>query len=163
MKQIHDETISNADWQNLEFDPPTLSWNISINDYTRAVNITAPQSVCTIYFRPVPGCDFQPLLRRVETAAQKNGLELEIRNSSEPLYINPDSEFVRQMLELAGKSTPRPVCYGTDGGVLTELRKRVVFGPGDIAQAHTNDEWISLDQLRRGTELFAKLMHHWCC
>ena len=26
----------------------------------------------------------------------------------------------------------------------------LVFGPGDIAQAHTKDEWIELDQVRRG-------------
>ena len=25
----------------------------------------------------------------------------------------------------------------------------VVFGPGDIAQAHTTDEWISLAELER--------------
>ena len=26
----------------------------------------------------------------------------------------------------------------------------VVFGPGDIAQAHTKDEWIELDQVQHG-------------
>ncbi len=55
MKQIHDEVNANSAWQNHEFDPPTLSWNIGINDHTRAVNITAPQSICTVYFRPMPG------------------------------------------------------------------------------------------------------------
>ena len=163
MKQMHDETNSNAVWQNLEFDPPTLSWNIGINDHTRAANITAPQSVCTVYLRPVPRCDIQPLLRRVEAAAERNGLELEIRKTSDPLYVNPDSQFVLEMLELAEKLTPRTVCYCTDGGVLTELQNRVVFGPGDIAQAHTNNEWIALDQLRLGSVMFAKLMRHWCC
>ena len=29
----------------------------------------------------------------------------------------------------------------------------VVFGPGDIAQAHTADEWISLAQLERAKNL----------
>jgi acetylornithine deacetylase len=29
----------------------------------------------------------------------------------------------------------------------------VVFGPGDIAQAHTTDEWISLAELERGKDL----------
>jgi acetylornithine deacetylase len=39
----------------------------------------------------------------------------------------------------------------------------VVFGPGDIAQAHTDDEWISLDQLQRGTDLYEQCVRRWCC
>ena len=163
MKKIHDEIIGDENWQNSEFDPPSLSWNIGINDHTRAVNITAPQSVCTVYFRPIPGRDVEPLLRRVENAARQNDLELEIKDSSQPLYVDPDSDFVRQMLQLVGKPAPRTVCYGTDGGVLTELKNRVVFGPGSIEQAHTNREWIALDQLKRGTEVYAKLMRFWSC
>jgi acetylornithine deacetylase/succinyl-diaminopimelate desuccinylase len=30
----------------------------------------------------------------------------------------------------------------------------VVCGPGDIAQAHSLEEWISLDQLRSATEVY---------
>jgi len=30
----------------------------------------------------------------------------------------------------------------------------VVFGPGDIAQAHTKDEWIAIDELHRATEIY---------
>jgi acetylornithine deacetylase len=33
----------------------------------------------------------------------------------------------------------------------------VVFGPGDIAQAHTADEWISL-ALERGKDLLLKFL-----
>jgi len=34
----------------------------------------------------------------------------------------------------------------------------VVFGPGDIAQAHTVDEWISLDSLERGKRLLRRFL-----
>ena len=43
------------------------------------------------------------------------------------------------------------------------LEKLLVFGPGSIAQAHTHDEWIALEQLERGTEMYARLIRHWCC
>jgi acetylornithine deacetylase/succinyl-diaminopimelate desuccinylase-like protein len=33
-----------------------------------------------------------------------------------------------------------------------------VFGPGDIAQAHTADEWISLRSLERGTALLTRFL-----
>jgi acetylornithine deacetylase len=34
----------------------------------------------------------------------------------------------------------------------------VVLGPGDIAQAHTKDEWIALEQLELGVRGYRKLM-----
>jgi len=33
-----------------------------------------------------------------------------------------------------------------------------VCGPGDIAQAHRPDEFISLEQLRKGSEFFDRLL-----
>jgi len=163
MKQIHDETENDTDWHNGEFDPPTLSWNIGINDNTRAVNITPPQSVCTVYFRPMPGQDVEVLLERVEKAAKEHDVELKINRASGPLYMDPKSEYVAQVLELADKEKPRTVSYGTDGGVFSKMKNLIVFGPGDIAQAHTNNEWISLKQLELGTEMFSRLIRRWCC
>jgi acetylornithine deacetylase len=34
----------------------------------------------------------------------------------------------------------------------------VVCGPGDIAQAHRPDEFISLEQLEKGSQFFARLL-----
>ena len=34
----------------------------------------------------------------------------------------------------------------------------VVFGPGDIAQAHTRDEWISIASLDRGTAILERFL-----
>ena len=34
----------------------------------------------------------------------------------------------------------------------------VVWGPGDIAQAHTTDEWISLEQLEHGTAMMTQFL-----
>lgn len=163
MKRLHDELESDPLWQNDEFDPPTVSWNIGINDHTRAINITPPQSVCTVYFRPMPGIDADALVERARRAAAECGLEFELRASAPPLYVDPGSEYIRDMLRLAGREAPRTVSYGTDGAMLTALEHLVVFGPGDIAQAHTWDEWIALEQLQRGTELYARAIRRWCC
>ena len=163
MKQIHDETESDTTWHNDKFDPPTLSWNIGVNDNTRAVNITAPQSICTVYFRPMPGQDVEPLLERVEQAAQEHDIEVRINRASGPLYTDPKCQYVAQVLGLVGKGLPRTVSYGTDGGVFSKMNNLVVFGPGDIAQAHTNNEWIAIEQLELGTEMYSRLIRHWCC
>ena len=162
MKAIHDELESDPKYRHGSFDPPTACWNIGINDHTKAVNITPPQSVCTVYFRPMPGFDADALLDRARFAAQRHGLEFTLRVRAQPLYIDPESPFIREVLEVSGKPKPRTVSYGTDGAMLQDLRKLVVLGPGDIAQAHTFDEWIALDQLEAGTELYARLIRHWC-
>ncbi len=163
MKRIHDEVQNDPQWQHPEFDPPGISWNIGINDHTEAVNITAPQSICTVYFRPSPGQNGDVLIERAKRAAAENGLEISVRDAANALYVDRNSPFVREVLDLAGQAAAKTVCYGTDGAVLTGLKKLLVLGPGDIAQAHTWDEWIALDQLDRGTELYAKLIRHWCC
>lgn len=163
MKKIHDETENDPSWHNDEFAPPTLSWNIGINDNTKAINITPPQSVCTVYFRPMPGQNAEILIERARKAAEKNGIEFDLRSQANSLYVDPKSEFVKEVLQLTGKTTPRTVSYGTDGTMLSAMKKIIVFGPGDIAQAHTHDEWIDLDQLEKGTKIYSKLIRHWCC
>jgi len=163
MKSIHDEMESNPDWQNDEFDPPFVSWNILISDHTKAVNITPPQSICQVYFRHMPGQNPDVLLERAQKAADENGLELDIRIKGNPLRVDPNSDFVREVVALAGRDKAVTVSYGTDGAMLGALKKLVVFGPGGIAQAHTHDEWIALEQLEKGTEMYARLIRHWCC
>ncbi len=163
VKAIHDETERDPAWQDARFDPPTVSWNIGINDHTRAVNITPPQSICTVYFRPMPNQKPQVLVERARAAAQRCGLEFEQTWAAPPLEVDVDSDFVTQTLAIAGKTTPRTVCYGTDGTQLTALKQLVVVGPGNIAQAHTADEWIDLKQLERGTEFYSRCIERFCC
>jgi acetylornithine deacetylase len=162
MKEIHDETESDPRWHDDEFEPPTLTWNIGINDHTHAFNITPPQSVCTVYFRPMPGTDVDALLERVRTAAAATGLEYHEKIRGNPLYTSPDSNFVREMLALSGNAAASTVAYGTDGSMFSELGRIVVCGPGSIAQAHTHDEFIEREQLERGTRLYSRLIQQFC-
>ncbi len=163
MKAIHDETESDPKWHHAHFDPPTMSWNIGINDNNTAVNVTAAHSVCTVYFRPMPHMNIDPLLDRVKRSAQQNGLILEIEKWSAPMFQSPESDFVQQALHLAHRPQAKTVPFATDGGTFTEVEKMIVFGPGSIAQAHTIDEWISIEQLSLATELYAKFIRHYCC
>lgn len=163
MKAMHDELERDPKWHDPRFDPPTMTWNIGINDHTAAVNITPPQSVCTVYFRPMPGQDADSLVARAKQAAERCGLEFRQAAGGPSLYVDPESPFVQETLQLAGRTKPQTVPYGTDGVMFGELTNLVVLGPGDIAQAHTHDEWIALDQLDQGTTLYARMIERFCC
>jgi acetylornithine deacetylase/succinyl-diaminopimelate desuccinylase family protein len=55
---------------------------------------------------------------------------------------------------VAGRHEVHAVPYGTDASTLAGAGiPAVVFGPGDIAQAHTKDEWIDLAQLEPAAEI----------
>jgi acetylornithine deacetylase/succinyl-diaminopimelate desuccinylase-like protein len=54
------------------------------------------------------------------------------------------------------------VPYGTDAGPLAQRGLPcVVFGPGNIAQAHTEDEWIEMSEVVDASERFFHLLAHW--
>jgi acetylornithine deacetylase len=53
-----------------------------------------------------------------------------------------------------GRHDVLAVPFGTDASTIAEAGvPAVVFGPGDIAQAHTRDEWVELDQIDRAAEI----------
>jgi len=50
------------------------------------------------------------------------------------------------------------VPYGTDAGPLNQTGLPcLVIGPGNIAQAHTKDEWIELDQVRAAVDAYYQI------
>ena len=162
-KKIHDELETESRWQNDLFDPPSMSWNIGINDQTEAINMTPARSRCTIYFRPMPSVDFEPLLQRLEKKVAEQGLLMRKKYYGEPVLTDPKSEFVESALELSRKRKARTVSYGTDGGAFKDVKNKIIFGPGNIAQAHTFNEWIAIEQLSLGTQMFSKFLQRYCC
>ena len=76
-----------------------------------------------------------------------------------PLETDHKLPLVQQFLKSVGQTKPAGVDYFCDAAVLSAGEiPSVVFGPGDIAQAHTADEWISLAELERGKNLLLKFM-----
>jgi acetylornithine deacetylase len=56
------------------------------------------------------------------------------------------------------------VPFGTDAAILSAVGvPTIVFGPGSIAQAHTADEFIELEQLERATEIFCRIAREGVC
>jgi acetylornithine deacetylase len=65
---------------------------------------------------------------------------------------------VRVAREHGGADRALGVPYGTNAPGLAERGvPTIVLGPGDIAQAHSEDEWVDLAQVERCAELYARL------
>jgi acetylornithine deacetylase/succinyl-diaminopimelate desuccinylase-like protein len=76
-----------------------------------------------------------------------------------PLETDPKRPLVARFLRCAGQRKPAGVRYFCDASVLGHGGiPSVVFGPGDIAQAHTVDEWISLEALERAKRLLLRFL-----
>lgn len=76
-----------------------------------------------------------------------------------PMETDSQSPFVRDFLKLAGQQAGDGVHFFCDAAVLALGGiPAVVFGPGDIAQAHTAGEWISLAQLEGARSLLVRFL-----
>ncbi len=159
--EIQQQCESNPHLHNTDFDPPTLSWNIVLRNEPFASNITPSLAEAVVFLRPMPDVDHEPLVARVEAEAAKLGLECQRGEQAYPLSVPPSSDAIATLLRLTGQEQSTTVCYATDGGVLQRLKQLVVCGPGSIEQAHRSDEWISLEQLARGTDLYWQAFRHW--
>jgi acetylornithine deacetylase/succinyl-diaminopimelate desuccinylase-like protein len=126
-------------------------------------NIVPDRCAITIDRRTLPG-ETEAGVRR-EIAALLRARKLSARTSSKklapclPLETNPKLPLVRQFLRSTGQTRPAGVDFFCDAAVLAAGGiPSVVFGPGDIAQAHTADEWISLASLERGKNMLLNFL-----
>jgi acetylornithine deacetylase len=161
MAALRDRVRSEARFRNEAFDPPTNGWNIRLDDGQTAINVTAPKTVCTVAFRPMPGDATDELIAFVEEHARAHGLEAKTTRT-QPFWVATDSPLVQAAIEVSGGQQPEVVSYGTDAVYLAECLELVVLGPGDIQQAHTVDEWIDLEQLRRAVDVYSSLIRRYC-
>jgi len=121
-------------------------------------NIVPDHCVITIDRRTLPGETEAGVCRELAAFLRWKHLSANISSTklapALPLETNPELPLVRQFLRSIGRRKPAGVDYFCDAAVLSRGGiPSVVFGPGDIAQAHTADEWIALAELERGKNL----------
>lgn len=81
--------------------------------------------------------------------------------NSPPLVADPGSGAVSLALKLLERNETTAVSYGTEAGLYQEAGHPVVVcGPGDIQQAHTPDEWITIVQIEACIAFLARVIDH---
>lgn len=152
------------------FDPPWTTAHVGVISGGTAHNITAKDCRFGMDFRAVPGetlSDWRDLylarVKQVEAQMQAvhPSTRIEITEKFEVPALKPETEGEAEMLvrAITGDNGGHVVSYGTEAGQFQERGySAVVCGPGDIAQAHQPDEYISKAQFEAGHDFMRRLL-----
>ena len=124
-------------------------------------NIVPDACAITIDRRTLPGETEAGVRREITALLKRKNIPAQFTNTklapTSALETKTSLPLVRQFMQSAGQSRPAGVDYFCDASVLAGAGiPSVVFGPGDIAQAHTADEWIALASLERAQEILLR-------
>lgn len=129
-----------------------------------APNIVPSRCRISVDYRYVPPHDVYSVLEMLRTKLPKAIIEFaeDPKNFSQPFCL-PNHEiitFLEESIRYSGQN-PQVVTMdaSTDASRFNEAGiPTIVFGPGDIAQAHTADEWIDIRDVETASMIFAQLI-----
>jgi acetylornithine deacetylase/succinyl-diaminopimelate desuccinylase-like protein len=129
----------------------------------RQPNIVPDRCEIEIDRRTIPGEKDRAVQREIVEFIQAAGLKVQLINSKAKecmaLETDPRNKFVQQLMSITKQSVPAGVDFFSDAAIIaTGGTPSVVFGPGNIAQAHTIDEWISLRSLDRAANILTRFL-----
>lgn len=170
LNRISDAMIERGDASG-RFDPAATTVHVGTIQGGTARNILAKECRFHWEYRGLPDLDPQEIPRlfgaEVETVTRERlnrygayGRIETLEEVSIPgLSPEPGSEAERFCLRVAGRNHTVAVPYATEAGRFQAAGiPTVVCGPGDIAQAHQPDEFITLDAFHEGERFLRRLI-----
>lgn len=130
------------------------------------VNIVPNYSEIQLDFRVISEEDKEIAVELVRKTGEEIAKKCKVRFKQEvfnyhpPIFTSPDNSYVKEFIQTAGVKEVNIIKYCTDGATIIPIKKMpfIIFGPGDIAQAHQNDEYIELESLYRAVDTFVKFL-----
>jgi acetylornithine deacetylase/succinyl-diaminopimelate desuccinylase-like protein len=124
-------------------------------------NIVPAQCEARLDRRTLPGETWSSVRNELERLLRRHNLRASIHTEKtgacHPMETSAESPLVRIFFQAARQKAPVGAVYFCDASVLAHAGiPSLVFGPGDIAQAHTAEEWVGLAALARSTECLLK-------
>lgn len=126
-------------------------------------NIVPAECFITIDRRTLPGENEALVRKEVRALLRAHALSATLGSARTapclPMETDLTLPMVHQLLAVARQQTGLGVDFFCDAAVLSHGGiPSVVFGPGDIAQAHTNLEWVSTASLESATDLLERFL-----
>jgi acetylornithine deacetylase len=152
------------------FVPPYTTLHVGMVTGGTAHNITAKDCNFVLTFRTVPGETGQMWVDKFEVkvaeiAAQMQAIHpdtgIDYQRKFDVPGLKPEEDGVAEELarQLTGDNAVNVVSYGTEAGQFQERGfSSVICGPGDIAQAHQPNEYITLAQFKAGEAFMERLL-----
>ncbi len=145
-----------------------LRFNIGRIEGGIKANMIAPSAELRFGFRPLPTMSIEALHERFATLAAAEAIEhYEETFRGPPLPAGDVAEAERRRLDARDLADDLALPIGNAVDFWTEASlfsaaglTAIVHGPGDIAQAHAADEWVSLDQLAAAAATYQRLLEH---
>ncbi|UWQ90016.1 acetylornithine deacetylase [Rhodobacteraceae bacterium M382] len=152
------------------FTPPWTTCHVGMIEGGTAHNITAKDCRFMVDFRVVPGEQadvwrdaYLAEVARVQADMQairpEARIDVEKRFDVPALVPEQDGEAEALVRAITGDNAGHVVSYGTEAGQFQQAGySAVICGPGDIAQAHQPDEFISIEQFNAGHDFMRRLV-----
>ncbi len=124
-------------------------------------NIVPALCEATVDRRTLPGETWQSVRGELQELLRRHKLQALIADAKSsncpPMETSAKLPLVREFLQAARQKSPEGANYFCDASVLAQAgMASIVFGPGDIAQAHTAEEWIGSKSLEGATACLLK-------
>jgi len=106
--------------------------------------------------RTLPGETSDAVLAELRDTLRHLPIEIETGRDCLPLYTDPGDPFVQKLAAAtgAGAGSLTGAAWYCDAALFAEKgMPAVAFGPGDVAQAHTADEFIDLAEVSRAARI----------
>ncbi|MFT5162337.1 MAG: acetylornithine deacetylase [Alteromonadaceae bacterium] len=139
-----------------------LPFNIGKIDGGIKANMIAADCELAFGFRPLPGQDAQQVLADLQQLADCkllggfSGPTLPAANQNFALAISNANALAQSCHLPIGNA----VNFWTEASLFSQAGcTTLVFGPGNIAQAHTADEWVELDQLTQVEAYYCQILN----
>jgi acetylornithine deacetylase/succinyl-diaminopimelate desuccinylase-like protein len=145
-----------AEHARLQAAPPSplgqATLSVTLIEGGRGVNVIPDSCRLTLDRRVLAGEDAEALcLALGELARLACPLPLTVRRvlALDAFWQEPGHAWVQRLAAWAGRA-PELVGYGTNAFAYgAAARACIVLGPGSIAQAHGDEEWVAVDELER--------------
>lgn len=143
-----------------------LRFNIGRVEGGIKANMIAPSAEVRFGFRPLPSMSIDELHRQFGTLVEAGAVERYQETFRGPPLPSGDIATAedrrlqaRDLAEALELPIGNAVDFWTEASLFSAAGlTAIVYGPGDIAQAHAADEWIELGQLQRYAESVARIL-----
>ena len=165
------ERLAQIETRDYGFPVPYSTLSTGVIHGGIAANVVPKDCVFQFDMRTLPNTSPETLYQEIRGHAQHLTREMQRRRSQKPassssgisqtvgLAAAETDAIVQWAMQLSGNNQVGKVSYGTEAGLFQKMGvPSVICGPGDIAQAHRPNEFVTLEQLAHCEKFIERIL-----